>query len=80
VLKDRRSKPAARNRKVKSVKGSDDIRPNLPATEAEDQRIANENPARRKRDRECKLNNFVKGIYYFLFRMIFFGAFKRPNS
>ena len=48
--------PAARNRMVKNVRGSEDIRPNLPATEAEDQSIANSNPEIRNRVREDKLN------------------------
>jgi hypothetical protein len=57
---------------VKNVKGSEDIRPNLPATDAEDQRIANKNPEIRKREREDKLNFFRKDMYYFVFEAIFF--------
>ena len=36
--------PAIKNRVVNKVNGSADINPNFPATEAEDQRIANNNP------------------------------------
>ena len=68
----RRITPAARNRMVKSVSGSEDIKPNFPATEAEDQRIANRNPEVRKREREDKLNLFRKDIYYFASEATFF--------
>jgi hypothetical protein len=48
----------------------------LPAAEADDQRIANNNPETRNRAREDKLSFFWKGMDYFDFDQIFFLFWK----
>ena len=53
--------PAIKKRVVNRVNGSDDINPNLPATEADDQRIANNNPEIRKEVR-CNNRKYFLGI------------------
>lgn len=50
--------PANRNRTLNNVSGSDDIKPNLPATEAEDQRMAKATPAMMKRS--CVFNRLLR--------------------